>query len=102
MCKINLYQDERSADRACQVPELDVKLQPLYDKLQNYRYKLTRNRAAAAIAFVSAILFISSGYKENVEIYNLVTNQIITMDGLRDFWHYLIVPIGVFAMPAQG
>jgi hypothetical protein len=83
------------------VPEQDVKPRPLYDRLQTFRYGVTRNRAAAAIAFVSGILFISSGYQANIEIYNLIQDQIIAIDGLRDFWQYLIEPIGVLALLAQ-
>src|SRR5919107_3666658 len=83
------------------VPEQDVKPNPLYDRLQTFRYGVTRNRSAAAIAFVSGILFLSFGYKANLEIYNLITNQIIAVDGLRDFWQYLIAPIGVLALLAQ-
>jgi sporulation protein YlmC with PRC-barrel domain len=83
------------------VPEQDVKPQPLYDRWQTFRYGVTRNRAAAAIAFVSGILFLSSGYKANLEIYHLVTNEIIAIDGLRDFWQYLIAPIGVLSLLAQ-
>jgi hypothetical protein len=77
------------------IPEQDVKPRPLYDRVQSFRYGVTRNRAAAAIAFVSGILFLSSGYKANLEIYYLVTNQIIAIDGLRDLWQYLITPVGV-------
>ena len=83
------------------VPQQDVNPHPLYDRLQTFRYGATRNRAAAAIAFVSGILFLSSGYKANLEIYHLVTNEIIAIDGLRDFWQYLIAPIGVLAILAQ-
>lgn len=83
------------------VPERDVMPHPLYDRLQTFRYALTRNRAAATIAFISGILFISSGYKANIEIYNLITNQIIAIDGLRDIWQYLIAPIGVLSLLAQ-
>jgi hypothetical protein len=83
------------------VPEQDVKPNPLYDRLQSFRHGVTRNRSAAAIAFVSGILFLSSGYKANLEIYNLITNQIIAVDGLRDLWQYLIAPIGVLALLAQ-
>src|ERR687889_995727 len=83
------------------VPEQDVKPNPLYDRLQTFRHGVTRNRSAAAIAFVSGILFISSGYKANIEIYNLIQDQIIAIDGLRDFWQYLITPIGVLALLAQ-
>src|SRR5918999_431930 len=83
------------------VPQQDVKPNSFYDRLQTFRHGVTRNRAAAAIAFVSGILFLSSGYKANLEIYNLITNQIIAVDGLRDFWQYLIAPIGVLALLAQ-
>src|ERR671924_604058 len=83
------------------VPEHDVKHHPLSDRLQTLRYSATRNRAAAVIAFVSGILFLSSGYKANLEIYNLVTSQIIAIDGLRDFWQYIITPIGVLALLSQ-
>ncbi|MDQ3718878.1 MAG: hypothetical protein M3311_06985, partial [Thermoproteota archaeon] len=60
-----------------------------------------RNRAAAAIAFISGILFISSGYKANIAIYNIIQDQIIAIDSLRDFWQYLITPIGILALLAQ-
>jgi hypothetical protein len=83
------------------VPQQDMKPNPLYDRLQTFRYGVTRNRIAAAIAFVSGILFISSGYKANIAIYYLIENQIIAIDGLRDFWQYLITPIGVLALLAQ-
>ena len=83
------------------VPQQDVKPRALYDRLQTFRYGVTRNRAAAAIAFVSGILFITSGYKANLEIYYLIESQIIAIDGLRDLWQYLIAPIGVLALLAQ-
>ena len=83
------------------VPEQDVKPRPIYDRLQTFRYGVTRNRIAAAIAFVSGILFISSGYKANIAIYHLIESQIIAIDGLRDFWQYLITPIGILALLAQ-
>lgn len=79
----------------------NCKPRPLRDRLQTYGYEVTRNRSAAAVAFVSGILFSSSRYMANVEIYNLVTNQIIEVDGLRDFWQYLIAPIGVLALLAR-
>ncbi|MFL6522984.1 MAG: hypothetical protein ACJ71B_05835 [Nitrososphaera sp.] len=83
------------------VPQQDVNPRPLYDRLQTFRYGATRNRAAAFIAFVSGILFLSSGYKANLEIYSLITNQIIAIDGLRDLWQYLVAPIGVLALLSQ-
>jgi hypothetical protein len=46
-------------------------------------------------------LFISSGYKANIAIYNLIQDQIVAIDSLRDFWQYLITPIGVLALLAQ-
>src|ERR687892_1825631 len=83
------------------LPERKVKPSSSYERLETIRYSATRNRAAAAIAFVSGILFISSGYKANIAIYYLIENQIIAIDGLRDFWQYLITPIGVLALLAQ-
>jgi hypothetical protein len=83
------------------VPQHDVKHRPVADRLQTLRHSATRNRAAAFIAFVSGILFISSGYKANLAIYDLVTNQIIAIDSLRDFWLYIITPIGVLALLSQ-
>ena len=83
------------------VPQQDVKPNSLYDRLQTFRYGVTRNRIAAAIAFISGILFISSGYKANIAIYTLIESQIVAIDGLRDFWQYLITPIGVLALLAQ-
>ena len=78
-----------------------------YDRFENIRYSTTRNRAAAAIAFVSGILFISSGYKANYAIYYLIRDQIgdqiVAIASLRDLWQYLIMPIGdnVLALLAQ-
>jgi hypothetical protein len=83
------------------LPERKVKPSSSYERLETIRYGTTRNRAAAAIAFVSGILFIFSGYKANIAIYNLIQDQIIAIDGLRDFWQYLIAPIGVLALLAQ-
>ncbi len=83
------------------LPDRKVNPSSSYERLQTLRYGATRNRAAAAIAFISGILFISSGYKANIAIYNLIESQIFAIDGLRDFWQYLIVPIGVLALLAQ-
>ena len=83
------------------VAEQDVKLHPAYDRLHTLRYAVTKNRSAAGIAFVSDILFISYGYKAIMEIYSLITSEITAIDGLIDFWQYLIRPIGVFALSAQ-
>jgi len=83
------------------LPDRKVRPSSSYDRFQTLRYGATRNRAAAAIAFVSGILFITSGYKANIAIYNLIESQIIAIDGLRDLWQYLIAPIGVLALLAQ-
>src|SRR5829696_769015 len=72
------------------LPERKVKPSSSYERLETIRYGTTRNRAAAAIAFVSGILFIFSGYKANIAIYNLIQDQIIAIDGLRDFWQFTI------------
>jgi hypothetical protein len=46
----------------------NCKPRPLHHRLQTFRYEVTRNTAAAAaVTFVSGILFLSSGYKANVE-----------------------------------
>jgi hypothetical protein len=82
-------------------PEQNVVPRQLHDRLETFRYAITRNRTAAAIAFVSGILFLSSGYKANIEIYNLITTQIIAIDGLKDLWRYVVAPIGILALLAQ-
>ena len=63
-------------------------------------YSATRNRIAAGVAFVSGILFLLSGYKANMEIYNLVAQQ-ITILAPRDLWTYFVTPIGVLALLSQ-
>ena len=83
------------------LPDRKVKPSSSYERFETIKYSTTRNRAAAAIAFVSGILFISSGYKANIAIYNLIQDQITAIDSLRDFWQYLITPIGVLALLAQ-
>ncbi|MDQ3806830.1 MAG: hypothetical protein M3298_01540 [Thermoproteota archaeon] len=83
------------------LPERKVKPSSSYERFETIRYSTTRNRAAAAIAFISGILFISSGYKANIAIYNIIQDQIIAIDSLRDFWQYLITPIGILALLAQ-
>jgi hypothetical protein len=83
------------------LPDRKVNPSSSYERFETIRYSTTRNRAAAAIAFISGILFISSGYKENIAIYNIIQDQIIAIDSLRDFWQYLITPIGILALLAQ-
>lgn len=89
------------------LPKRKVTPSSSYDRFETIRYSTTRNRAAAAIAFVSGILFISSGYKANYAIYYLIRDQIgdqiVAIASLRDLWQYLIMPIGdnVLALLAQ-
>lgn len=83
-----------------QVPRSAVKQRIVYDRLQTLRYGTTRNRLAACIAFVSGILFLVSGYRANIEIYNLVREQLV-VNTARDFWTYAVVPVGFLALLAQ-
>ncbi|HZA99670.1 MAG TPA: PRC-barrel domain-containing protein [Nitrososphaera sp.] len=83
------------------IPEWKVKQSSSYDRLQTLRYSATRNRLAACIAFVSAILFLASGYKANIEIYNLVASEVLSIQSLRQFWNLVIVPIGFLAILSQ-
>jgi hypothetical protein len=46
----------------------NCKPRPQHDRFQTFRYEVIRNTAAAAaVAFVSGILFLSLCYKANVE-----------------------------------
>jgi hypothetical protein len=83
------------------MPKRDVRQLSWYDRFQTLRYGTTRNRLAASIAFVSGILFLASGYKANIEIYNIVEDQVLTVQSLRDFWNFVIVPIGMLAILSQ-
>jgi hypothetical protein len=83
-----------------QVPRSAVQQRIVYDRLQTLRYGTTRNRLAACIAFVSGILFLLSGYRANIEIYNLVREQLV-VNTARDFWTYAVVPVGFLALLAQ-
>jgi hypothetical protein len=82
------------------VSKPEIRDRPIYDRLQTLRYSTTRNRIAATIAFISGILFLLSGYKANLGIYNLVTQQ-IEIYTPKDFWVYIITPIGFLALLSQ-
>ena len=56
---------------------------------------------AAAAAFVSGILFLLSGYKANLEIYDLIRMQIITIESAKEFWGLILAPVGLLALLAQ-
>jgi hypothetical protein len=83
------------------LPERKVKQSSSYERLETIKYSATRNRLAACIAFVSAILFLASGYKANIEIYNLVAAEVLSIQSLRQFWNSVIVPIGFLAILSQ-
>jgi hypothetical protein len=83
------------------LPERKVIPSSSYDRLQTLRYSTTRNRLAACIALVSGILFLASGYKANMEIYNLIASEFLSIQSLRQFWNLVIVPIGLLAILSQ-
>lgn len=82
------------------VPKSAVQQRIVYDRLQTLRYSTTRNRLAAGIAFVSGILFLISGYRANIEIYNLVREQLV-VNTVREFWSLAVLPIGFLALLSQ-
>ena len=83
------------------LPERKVKQSSVYNRLQTVRYRTTRNRLATSIAFVSAILFLACGYKANIEIYNLIGAEVLSIESLRPFWNFVIIPIGLLAILSQ-
>jgi hypothetical protein len=78
----------------------NVNHRPLLDRLQNMRYGTTRNRIAAGVAFVAALLFLASGYRANTAIYNLAAQQ-LSIHTPREFWSLAIIPIGFLAILSQ-
>jgi hypothetical protein len=46
------------------------------------------------------MLFILSGYKANIEIYNLIRDQLV-INTVREFWVYAVMPVGFLALLAQ-
>jgi hypothetical protein len=82
------------------MPKTVVRHRPLYDRVLTLRYKATRNRLAAASAFVSGILFLISGYHANLEIYYIVRDQ-LAMHTPQELWTFILAPIGILAFMAQ-
>jgi hypothetical protein len=78
-----------------------VQHRPLYDRFLTLRHSATRNRLAAAAAFLSGILFLLSGYKANLEIYELIRMQIATIETAKELWTFVLAPIGFLAILAQ-
>jgi hypothetical protein len=82
------------------IPKLDVEHRRYYDRFLTLRYSTTRNRLAAGIAFVSGILFLISGYKANLAIYQLIRDEVITYTA-KEFWAFVLAPIGILAIISQ-
>jgi hypothetical protein len=82
------------------MPKYTVEDRVFYDRFHTLRYNITRNRLAAGIAFVSGVLLLLSGYKATLEIYSLITQQII-LHTAQQFWIFLLVPIRILAVISQ-
>jgi hypothetical protein len=68
----------------------------IVDRLQVIRYGTTRNRLAAGIAFISGILFLISGYKANLAVYDLIGEQ-VRLHTAQQILAYAVAPIGFLA-----
>jgi hypothetical protein len=60
----------------------------------------TRNKIAAALALVSAVLFIASGYRANVGIYRAIESGIQHYT-TKEVWQVAIIPVDILALIAQ-
>jgi hypothetical protein len=78
----------------------EIENRSIVDRLQVIRYGTTRNRLAAGIAFISGILFLISGYKANLAIYDLIGEQ-IRLHTAQEVWMYVVLPIGFLAFLSQ-
>jgi hypothetical protein len=78
----------------------EIENRTIVDRLQLIRYATTRNRLAAGITFISGILFLISGYKENLAIYDLIGEQ-IRLHTAQEVWEYAVLPIGFLAVLSQ-
>jgi hypothetical protein len=72
----------------------------IVDRLQVIRYGTTRNRLAAGIAFISGILFLISGYKANLTVYDLIGEQ-VRLHTAQQILAYAVAPIGFLAFLSQ-
>jgi hypothetical protein len=78
----------------------EIENRSIIDRLQVIRYGTTRNRLAAGIAFISGILFLISGYKANLAVYDLIGEQ-IRLHTAQEFLQYAVAPIGFLAFLSQ-
>jgi hypothetical protein len=60
----------------------------------------TRNKIAAALALVSAVLFIASGYRVNIGIYRAIESGIQHYT-TKEVWQVAIIPLDILALIAQ-
>jgi hypothetical protein len=60
----------------------------------------TRNKIAAALALVSAVLFIASGYRANIGIYRAIESGIQHYT-TKEVWQVAIIPLDILALIAQ-
>jgi hypothetical protein len=72
----------------------------IVDRLQVIRYGITRNRLAAGIAFISGILFLISGYKANLAVYDLIGEQ-VRLHTAQELWAYVVAPVNFLAFLSQ-
>ncbi len=84
------------------VPEENIERRSFYDRFITLRYttRNTRNRFAGAIAFVSGILFLLSGYKANLAVYHLIENEARIHAG-GELLIFILFPIGILALLSQ-
>jgi hypothetical protein len=78
----------------------EIENRTIIDILQVIRYGTTRNRLAAGIAFISGILFLISGYKANLAVYNLIGEE-VRLHTAQELWAYAVAPIGFLAFLSQ-
>jgi hypothetical protein len=78
----------------------EIENRSIVDRLQVIRYGTTRNRLAAGIAFISGILFLISGYKANLAVYDLIGEQ-IKLHTAQEVWMYAVLPVGFLAFLSQ-
>jgi hypothetical protein len=84
------------------VPEEYIEHRSFYDRFTSLRYTTsnTRNRLAGAIAFISGVLFLLSGYKANIMIYHLIENE-VRIHATGQFLIFILFPIGILALLSQ-
>lgn len=82
------------------MPEHVVLHRAFYDRFLTIKYSITRNRLAAGIAFVSGILFLLSGYKANLAIYQIIREDVIIYTA-KDLWIFVLAPVGILAILSQ-